>query len=93
MEVARFGSEEYRQQQRAWTKAYYGDLKGATCVGVRTRWDDGEYGTGDLMVQLIFEKNGERFPVEVWTDEEGNGAGFLMGLAHPGPMSKMAVSG
>lgn len=53
----------------AFEKNYYGKLAGRTIT--RIEWKDFE---GRAMPVLVLD-NGKR--VEVWSDAEGNGAGFL----------------
>lgn len=71
-------------QQHKWCEAYYGQLVGATIleIEVTTEDDDELYG----MVPQVWTKihcraaDGERFTLEISSDEEGNEPGFLFGL-------------
>ena len=70
---------DYAKKQVQWNELYYGFLNGATVNGVSSVSD--EY--GDIWTKITFEKDGERFEVEISADEEGNGPGFLFGLPLP----------
>lgn len=70
---------EYAAKEVTWNELYYGSLIGATATKVEVTRDD----YGDLWTKITFEKGEETFEVEVSQDEEGNGPGFLFGLAMP----------
>lgn len=60
---------------------YYSDLLGYTCQKVQMVKCEH---SGELYPTLTFRKEGcEDKIIEVAKDEEGNGAGFLFGLALP----------
>lgn len=67
--------------QSEWNKGYYSDLIGSKAVRVGVDIDP----DFDYMVWPYIEfenmKTGEVFKVTVSQDEEGNGPGFLFGLA------------
>lgn len=67
-----------RRRDAFWQR-YYSQLVGATIVGFKMVPDDDE---ACEMVWPTFtvSKDGETFTVELLSDPEGNGAGFLYGL-------------
>lgn len=69
----------YLEKQTQWSTLYYSSLVGAKVVKVDCSADE----FGDVWPKITFEKDGETFEVEVSQDEEGNGPGFLFGLAMP----------
>ena len=66
-----------------WTK-YYKDLEGATIlkfIGMNT---DEDFGDGFPTYQVKFA-SGEVGEISISQDPEGNGGGFIFGLAQPEP--------
>lgn len=75
--------------QAEWLKAYYSDLIGKKVVGCGIDFDlDFDY---EVWPYLNFEdpETGEVFKVTISRDEEGNGPGFLFGLAEFGLNEKV----
>ena len=63
-------------------KEYYGDLIGATILSFEGMRDD-EFGGSPFPTFKIKFKNGEIGEIQISQDEEGNGGGFVFGLAVP----------
>ena len=66
-----------------WTK-YYKDLEGATILKFVGMTIDDDLGDGFPTYQVKFA-SGEVREISISQDEEGNGGGFIFGLAHPEP--------
>jgi hypothetical protein len=61
---------------------YYRQLGGATIIGYAGRQED-EYGAKPFPTFLIKLSTGEILTIEISSDEEGNGGGFIFGLPLP----------
>lgn len=61
---------------------YYGDLEGATIVKFVGMKEE-ETCHGAFPTFLVHFKNGESGEIQISRDEEGNGGGFIFGLAVP----------
>lgn len=69
---------KYTENEIKYCEGYYASAVGLTIVAVEVKYD--EY-TNDVWTTLIAEdKKGNRFPLEISQDPEGNGPGFLFGL-------------
>lgn len=61
---------------------YFGQLVGAEILGFKMAVDPDE---GDYWPTFLVKlKSGEMVEIELSQDEEGNGPGFIFGLARPG---------
>ena len=63
-------------------KKYYSDLEGATIVKFVGMKEE-ETCLGAFPTFLVRFKNGEQGEISISQDEEGNGGGFIFGLALP----------
>ena len=66
-----------------WTK-YYKDLEGATILKFIGMNIDDDLGDGFPTYKVKFA-SGEVGEISISQDPEGNGGGFIFGLAHPEP--------
>lgn len=66
-----------------WTK-YYKDLEGATILKFVGMNIDEDFGDGFPTYQVKFA-SGEVGEISISQDPEGNGGGFIFGLAQPEP--------
>ena len=66
-----------------WTK-YYKDLEGATILKFVGMNIDDDLSDGFPTYQVKFA-SGEVGEISISQDPEGNGGGFIFGLAHPEP--------
>jgi hypothetical protein len=62
---------DYDARAKAYWRAYYGQLEGATIVNYL---GDDEYGFPTLMIKY---PDGNLYEVQISQDPEGNGGGFL----------------
>jgi hypothetical protein len=67
-----------------WTK-YYKDLEGATILKFMGMNIDDDSGDGFPTYQVKFA-SGEVGEIAISQDPEGNGGGFIFGLAYPEPV-------
>lgn len=75
---------QWQFQERYFWNAYYGQLSGAVIEETSVALDGGHYGTGQLIPRFVVKlRNGKRYQIELLSDEEGNGAGFIDGLPRP----------
>jgi len=67
-----------------YLRGYYGQLIGATVVGIKMNVEEDQEHGDPLFTQvwplIIFEKDGQRYRCEISRDEEGNGPGYMFGL-------------
>jgi len=67
-----------------YLRGYYGQLIGATVVGIKMNLEENPYPADPLFAEvwpvIIFEKDGQEYRCELSRDEEGNGPGFMFGL-------------
>jgi len=67
-----------------YLRGYYGQLIGATVVGIKMNFEEDAEGGDPLFAQvwpmIIFEKDGQEYRCELSRDEEGNGPGYMFGL-------------
>ncbi|MEO8423525.1 MAG: hypothetical protein ABI595_06375 [Actinomycetota bacterium] len=75
--------------EQEWTSRYLAPLVGATITEVGIT-DDEDIDLPNLHVRLT---TGEECVLEISRDEEGNGPGFIFGLAYPGFMSNCGECG
>jgi len=67
-----------------YLRGYYGQLIGATVVGIKMNIEEDQENGDPLFAQvwpmIIFEKDGQEYRCELSRDEEGNGPGYMFGL-------------
>ena len=67
-----------------YLRGYYGQLIGATVVGIKMNLEEDQEHGDPLFTQvwplIIFEKDGQEYRCEISRDEEGNGPGYMFGL-------------
>ena len=68
--------DAYEERHRKWTLAYLKPLIGARILGVKM------HGEWPALIVLLPDQ-ARPVEIEVSSDEEGNGPGFLHGLAFP----------
>lgn len=66
-------------RETAWLRQYLSEINGATIIGTDVVIDD----LGIWPVLEIMLTTGEVISAEIAADPEGNGPGFLFGLAKP----------
>ena len=75
---------EIKAQELDYFGKYYGDLVGAKVLSFDGMQDEGEIGYGDgFPTFTVLFKNGEKGKIQISRDPEGNGGGFIFGLAAP----------
>lgn len=76
----------YLEREQKFIRAYLKPLVGARITSVNAHIDrHGEFPTGDVWpIIRATLKDGTRVKLEISSDEEGNGSGFVFGLPHPG---------
>lgn len=73
---------EIKAQEQNYFKSYYSDLVGAKVMSFNGMQDDGSGGDGFPTFTVLF-KSGEIGQIQISQDPEGNGGGFIFGLAAP----------
>lgn len=73
---------EIKAQEQDYFKSYYGDLVGAKIMSFNGMQDDEMGGDGFPTFTVLF-KSGEIGQIQISQDPEGNGGGFIFGLAAP----------
>jgi len=71
-----------KAQEQNYFKSYYGDLVGAKVMSFNGMQEDDLGGDGFPTFTVLF-KNGEIGQIQISRDPEGNGGGFIFGLAAP----------
>ncbi len=71
-----------KAQELDYFGKYYGDLVGAKILSFDGMQDDDLGGDGFPTFTVLF-KSGEKGKIQVSRDPEGNGGGFIFGLAAP----------
>lgn len=61
---------------------YYGDLVGAKIVSFDGMVED-EFGSSPFPTFTVKFEDGQKGQIQIYRDEEGNGGGFISGLAIP----------
>jgi len=61
---------------------YYGDLVGAKIIAFDGMVED-EFGLSPFPTFTVAFKDGSKGQIQIYRDEEGNGGGFISGLALP----------
>lgn len=61
---------------------YYGDLVGAKIISFDGMVED-EFGSSPFPTFTVAFKDGSKGQIQIYRDEEGNGGGFISGLALP----------
>lgn len=61
---------------------YYGDLVGAKIVSFDGMVED-EFGGSPFPTFTVRFEDGQKGQIQIYRDEEGNGGGFISGLALP----------
>jgi hypothetical protein len=69
------------ESQKYYAK-YYGDLVGATILSYDGMVED-EFGMYPFPTFTVRFKDGQKGQIQIYADEEGNGGGFISGLALP----------
>ena len=73
---------DIKAKEEKYYKSYYGDLVGAKVMSFNGMQSDGEGGDGFPTFTVLF-KSGEIGQIQISQDPEGNGGGFIFGLAAP----------
>lgn len=61
---------------------YYGDLVGAKIISFDGMVED-EFGSSPFPTFTVKFEDGQKGQIQIYADEEGNGGGFISGLALP----------
>lgn len=69
-------------ESKAYYAKYYGDLVGATIISYDGLVED-EFGAEPFPTFTVKFKDGQKGQIQIFKDEEGNGGGFISGLALP----------
>lgn len=75
-------SDLLSEQSQKYYKKYYGDLAGATILSFDGMVED-EFGSYPFPTFTVRFKDGQKGQIQIYADEEGNGGGFISGLALP----------
>jgi hypothetical protein len=71
---------DIKAREQNYFKSYYGDLVGAKILSFEGMQDDGSGGDGFPTFTVLF-KSGDIGKIQISQDPEGNGGGFIFGLA------------